>query len=72
MIEEKILMGIQKYKTIFAHVSNSNLCLNLEMDQKVQFSGLIQDFGPDAVTHVYIQNLTKVWNISNLIYLKNI
>ena len=59
MIEGKILMGIQKYKTIIAHVSNANLCLNLEMDQKVQFSGLIQDFGPDAVTHVYIQTLTK-------------
>ena len=56
-------MGIQKYKNIFAHVSNANLCLNLEIDQKVQFSGLIQDFGPEAHTHVYIQNLTKVWNI---------
>ena len=60
MIEGKILMGIQKYKNIFAHVSNANLCLTLEIDQKVQFSGLIQDFGPEAHTHVYIQNLTKV------------
>ena len=60
MIEGKILMGIQKYKNIFAHVSNANLCLNLEIDQKVQFSGLIQDFGPEAHTHVYIQNLTKI------------
>ena len=60
MIERKILMGIQKYKTIFAHVSNANLCLKLQMGQEVQFSGLVHDFGQDAPTHIYIQTLTKL------------
>ena len=53
-------MGIQKYKTIFAQVSNANLCLNLEVGQEVQFSGLVYDFGEDASTHIYIQTLTKL------------
>ena len=60
LIECKILMGIQKYKTIFAQVSNANLCLNLEVGQEVQFSGLVYDFGQDAPTHLYIQTLTKL------------
>jgi len=60
LIECKILMGIQKYKTIFAQVSNANLCLNLEVGQEVQFSGLVYDFGQDASTHIYIQTLTKL------------
>ena len=60
LIECKILMGIQKYKTIFAQVSNANLCLNLEVGQEVQFSGLVYDFGEDASTHIYIQTLTKL------------
>ena len=53
-------MGIQKYKTIVAQVSNANLCLNLEVGQEVQFSGLVYDFGQDATTHIYIQTLTKL------------
>ena len=53
-------MGIQKYKTIIAQVSNVNLCLNLEVGQEVQFSGLVYDFGQDAPIHVYILTLTKL------------
>ena len=52
-------MGIQKYKTIFARVTNANLCLDLQMGQEVQFSGIVHDFGSDATTHIYIQTLTK-------------
>ena len=59
MIEGRMLMGIQKYKTIFARVTNANLCLDLQIGQEVQFSGIVHDFGSDATTHIYIQTLTK-------------
>ena len=51
------LMGSLQYKIIQAAVQNTNQCLQIELGQRVQFSGFVMDYGDLHNVHLYIQNL---------------
>ena len=57
MLQGSSIMGNRHFMHVWASTTDANYCLNLQIGQRIQFNGVLTDYGDN--TKIFIQNLTK-------------